>query len=137
MATESSVIIGSGLNPKKLQVPLNSVSHEAHLRGTDVVVINPEDSSAGRSGLVTQINVGTSAVQIPTIPLKYRRALSIRNNSSTAKVYIGFGPDVTTGAGFPLNPGEALPLEFNAAIPIWGISDANGGNADVRVLEVS
>lgn len=137
MARESSVIIGSGLNPRKLQVPINPISNEAHLRGTDVVVINPEDASAGRSGIVTQMNVSTSAVQIPTTPLKYRRALSIRNNSSTAKLYIDFDPGVSTGDGFPINPGEALPIEFNAGIPIWGISDGVGGACDVRVLEVS
>jgi len=137
MATESSVIIGSGLNPRKLQVPLNSVSKEAYLRGTDVIVINPEDSSAGRSGLATQLSVGTNAVQIPSSPLKYRRALSIRNNSSAAVLYIGFSSSVTTGTGFPIKPGEALPMDMNAGIIIWGISDANGGNADVRVLELS
>jgi len=137
MATESSVIIGSGLNPRKLLVPTNSVSKEAHLRGTDVIVINPEDSSAGRSGLATQINIGTSAAQIPSVPLKYRRALSIRNNSTTAILYIGFSSSVTTGTGFPIKPGEALPMDMNAGIIIWGISDANGGNADVRVLELS
>jgi len=134
MASESSVIVGSGLNPLKLLVPSNATSNESHLRGTNSVIVNPEDSSAGRGGRVTQMNVGVSAVQIPTIPLDYRRAIAIRNNSSIAKLYIGFSPGVTTADGFPLNPGESLPLEFNAGIPIWGIADTT---ADVRILEVS
>ena len=137
MAYESSIIIGSGLNPKKTNVPINPVSNESHLRGTDVIVINPEDSSAGRGGVVTQVTVGVTALQLPTIPMKYRRAISIRNNSSVAILYIGFSPSVVTGTGFPIKPGEALPMDMNAQIPIWGISDANGGNADIRILELS
>lgn len=137
MAWESSIIVGSGLNPRKLLLPENPISRESHLRGTDVIVINPEDSSAGRVGSISQITVSTVVVQIPSTPLKYRRAISIRNNSTTAILYIGFNPSVTTGDGFPIKPGEALPVDLNASIQIWGISDANGGDADIRVLELA
>lgn len=134
MATESSIIIGSGLNPRKLQVPLNSVSQEAHLRGTDVIVINPEDSSAGRSGLVTAMTVGAISTQIPPTPLKYRRALAVRNNSTTDVLYISFDPSVSTGNGFPIKPGESLPMDMNAGLQLWGVSN---GSADIRILELS
>lgn len=136
MAYESSVIVGSGLNPRKREqfLPKNSTSQERHLRGTSVVLINPEDNSAGGSGLTGQITVGTTATKIPTVPLQYRRAVAIFNASSTETLYIGFNASVTTGTGFPIPPSSSLPMDINAEVEVWGIASAS---VDIRILQLS
>lgn len=134
MAQESSVVIGSGLNPAKYATPVNARSQERHLRGTDVCVINPEDASAGLLGLTSRvITTGGVASQLPAAPLAYRRAVSIRNNSA-AVLYVGFTSGVTTATGFPLSSGQSLPLQVNGAIKVWGIADSA---VDVRIIELS
>lgn len=135
MAYEASVIVGSGINPLKKQVCVNDTTQERHLRGTNVVVLNPEDGSAGCSGLASAITVGTSAVKLPTTPLKYRRAISICNNSTTETLYLGFDPGVTTGDGWPLAPGGAISFDLNGQVEVYGIS--SGVSTDVRTLELS
>jgi len=135
MAYESSAIVGSGLNPLKKDVCVNTTTGERHLRGTNVNILNPEDASAGCSGLVTAVTLGTTTVQLPLTPLPYRRAMSICNNSITATVYIGFDPDVTTGTGWPLAPKNAISLDVNGQVLVYAVSDAAA--TDVRVLELS
>lgn len=135
MARESTAIVGSGLNPLKKDVCANSTTGERYLAGTNVNILNPEDSSAGCSGLVTAVTLGTSAVQLPTTPLKYRRAISICNNSSTAVVYIGFDPNVTTGTGWPLAAKATISLDINGQVLIYGV--ASVASTDVRILELS
>jgi hypothetical protein len=134
MAQESSVIVGSGLNPLKDAVPVNTTTGERHLRGTQVVVVNPEDASAGGSGLVTPVTVSTTAVKLPATPLPYRRAMAIANQSSSVTLYIGFDPSVTTSTGFPLGPGVTMPVDLNGSVQIYGIATSS---IDVRVLELS
>lgn len=135
MAREASAIVGSGLNPLKKQVCLNETTQERHLRGTAVAVLNPEDSSAGCSGAVTALTVGSSVVKLPETPLKYRRAVSVLNNSSEDILYIGFDPGVTVSNGWPLNPGGCISFDANGDIILYGVS--NGTNTDVRILELS
>jgi hypothetical protein len=134
MAHESSVIVGSGLNPLKDTTPVNATTNERHLRGTQVVVVNPEDGSAGGSGLVTAVSVSSTAVKLPTTPLVYRRAVAVANQSTSVTLYIGFSPDTTTANGFPIGPGATMPMDVNAEIEIYGIADST---VDVRVLELS
>lgn len=134
MAHEASIVVGSGINPLKKLVPANETSHERHLRGTQVVLLNPEDGSAGGSGLVTAVTVGSSAIKLPTTPLKYRRAMSVYNHSQDT-LYVGFGPGVTTGNGWPVAAGASIALEINAEVLLYGISD--GTSSDVRILELS
>lgn len=135
MAYEASVIIGSGIAPLKKNVPANNTTHESHLRGTNVVVLNPEDGSAGGSGLVTAITLGGITVQLPSKPLKYRRAMSICNNSASDTIYIGFDVTVNTGTGWPIAPKNTISLDVNGQVVIYGVSD--GASTDVRILELS
>jgi len=135
MAHEASVIIGSGIGPLKNKVPYNTTSKERHLRGTATVILNPEDASAGYSGLVTAITLGGTAVQLPSTPLKYRRAISICNNSATDNIYFGFDSSVTTGLGWPIPAKGTVSLDINGDVHVWGISDA--ASTDVRILELS
>ena len=134
MAKEASVIVGSGINPLKKNVPTNNTTQESHLRGTSVVVLNPEDGSAGGSGLVTTVTLTGTTVQLPSKPLKYRRAISICNNSAADTIYIGFDLNVTTGTGWPIAPKNTISLDINGQVIIYGVSD---GSTDVRILELS
>lgn len=134
MAREASVIVGSGINPLKKDVCVNNTTKERHLRGTATVILNPEDASAGGSGLVTTITVDATAVKLPTTPLVYRRAISIFNNSVARTLFIGFDPSVTTGTGWPIPAGTSLPIDLNGQIEIYGISN---GITDIRILELS
>lgn len=135
MAHEASIIVGSGINPLKKDVLANETTHERHLRGTNVVLLNPEDGSAGGSGLVTAMTVGGTAVKLPTTPLKYRRAVSVYNGTTGDILYVGFSPDLTTGTGWPIVAGASLALEINAEVLLYGVSD--GTSTDVRILELS
>lgn len=51
-------------------------------------------------------------------------------SDAPATVYIG-GPDVTTGNGFPVQPGETLGWDMKGD-ELWAMA---GSNADIRVLE--
>lgn len=134
MANESSVIVGSGLNPLKYALPENSISHEKHLRGTNTVVINPEDSSVGGSGLVSMKTVGSTPTKLPTTSMRHRRAVAIYNNSSSVTLYLGFDSSVAVANGWPLPPGASIPFDMNAEIEIYGVASSN---VDVRILELS
>jgi len=134
MANESSVVVGSGLNPLKRVIPENSVSHERHLRGTNAVIINPEDSSVGASGLVSMKTVGSTATKLPTSAMRNRRAIAVYNNSSSVTLYIGFDTSLTVNNGWPLPPGASIPFDMNAEIEIYGVAVSN---VDVRILELS
>jgi len=135
MAHEASVILGSGINPLKKGVPTNGTTHESHIRGTNVVLANPEDCSAGGSGLVTAVTLGGTVVKLPTTPLKYRRAISVLNNSTGDTVYIGFNPALTTGTGWPLAAGGSISFDMNGEVLLYGLS--SGTSTDVRILELS
>lgn len=136
MARESTIIVGSGINPLKQDLVVSPTTNQRHLGGTAVVVLNTEDNSAGTGGEVTQITMASGVpAQLPTTPLSYRRAVSVRNfNPSTGTLYVGFTSGVTTLTGFPLEAGESLPLEVNGGITIWGISNVS---IDVRIIELA
>lgn len=135
MAYESSVIVGSGLNPLKKDLCPNNTTQERHLRGTQVVILNPEDASAGCSGLSTPVTVGIVTTALPPVPLKYRRAMSICNNTVSDTLYIGFSPDVTTGTGWPIPAGTAISLDINGQVLVYGVGSS--ASMDIRILELS
>lgn len=137
MAYESSIVVGSGLNPSKKLMPLNNVTNERHLRGTSVVILNPEDASAGGTGSVTAISVGYSGVKLPDSPLVGRRAIAIHNNDPAYTMYIGFDANVTPANGWPVGPNACIPMDLNGQVELYGISQASGIAMDIRILEVS
>ena len=132
MAREASVIVGSGINPLKKDLCPNNTTQERHLRGTATVILNPEDASAGCSGLVTPLTIGGTTVELPVPPLKYRRAISICNNSTVDTLYIGFDPGVTTGTGWPIGPKNTISLDINGQVVVYGVSDSS--STDVMIL---
>jgi len=135
MAYEASTVVGSGINPLKKEVCPNETTHERHLRGTNVVLLNPEDSSAGCSGAVTAITLTGSVVKIPETPLKYRRAISVLNNSQQDTIYVGFDPSLTTGTGWPVGAGCSVSFDMNGEVLLYGVTD--GTSVDVRIMELS
>jgi len=137
MAYESSIVVGSGLNPSKKLMPLNNITNERHLRGTSVVILNPEDASAGGAGAVTALSVGFSGVKLPDSPLVGRRAIAVHNNDPIYTLYVGFGSGVTPENGWPVSAGSCIPMDLNGQIQLYGISQGSGVSIDVRILEVS
>lgn len=134
MAHESSIVAGSGLSPLKRQLPVNQTSHEQHIRGTNVVIINPEDGSAGGSGIAGARTVGSLPTKLPQAPMRKRRAIAVYNNSTTVTLFIGFDTTLTVSNGYPIPPGSSLPFDLNAEVELYGIASSN---VDVRILELS
>ena len=119
MAHEGTVIVGSGIQPLKKLLPLNDVSQERHLRGTQIVLLNPEDASAGGSGITTKVIVGLSPVKLPTTPMPKRRAIALFNTDTSVFLYIGFDSAVTTSTGWPVPPNTSLPMDINPEVEIY------------------
>lgn len=134
MAHESSIVLGSGLNSKRddMRVLANPVTSQIPMRGTSVVVLNPEDASVFGPLRSQQITVGSTAQAIPASPYEYRRAIAIYNESTTSVVYIG-GPDVTTANGFPLLPGEKFAIDASAKAIVYAITSSS---ISIRIIEV-
>lgn len=62
-----------------------------------------------------------------------RQFVYVRNNG-TAVLYVGFDNTVTTSTGWPVNPGETLPMKIGPSVTVFGI--VASGSLDARVLEV-
>ncbi len=82
----------------------------------------------------TAITVATSVVQLPSIPLQYRRSLIVYNNSANT-IYIG-GSNVTTANGMPVpTQSYSPPIDAGSHMGVYAIASTSGN--DIRVLEVS
>ena len=134
MAYEGSSVAGSGIAVHKQLLSLNPKTGEAHLRGAQVINLNPEDASVSRGGVITQITVSTLPTLLPPNPLKYRRAISIFNHSQTNILYIGFDENINTGSAWPIMPLTSLPIDVMSNIMIWGVASSN---IDVRIIELA
>lgn len=86
--------------------------------------------SAASTVTASAASVGTSAAQVAASN-GARQKLTVRNNSSSAKVYVGQDNTLTTSNGFPLGPGEGFTFEGTTAA-IWAISDT--ASTDVRIM---
>jgi len=133
MATEGHVIVGSGMKPQLEGICENTTTGERHQTGTNVVVINPEDASAGGPFQAVAVTVTTSATRILSTPLKYRRAIAIRNNGAST-IYLGENDSVTTSTGFPLKADEIFTADATVTGELWAIA---GASVDVRVIELA
>lgn len=88
-------------------------------------------SSVGSTLAAAAVTVGTAAAQVAAAA-STRQKLTIKNNSTTATLYLGADNTVTTATGLPLGPGEGFTVEGTTAA-VWGIASAAG--TDVRTLE--
>lgn len=107
MAHESNSVFGSGIQVLR---HTNTPPLRA-LRGTNSVVINPEDIAAGLGILQADlVQVSSTTTNLASGVLPARRQILIRNESGTA---IGIGPSGTTFANaYPLLDGEQLVLDI-------------------------
>lgn len=80
---------------------------------------------------VAATTVTATATKIPA-SIAAGRASIILFNSGSYTVYLG-GSGVTTATGFPLEPGDSLPIDVGDDIDIYGISVT--GTSEVRTLE--
>lgn len=101
----------------------------------DVMVQSPPSrqlvtQSVSSSLAAVTVSVGTSASQVAAAS-NTRQKLTVRNNSTAAKVYLGSDATVSTANGFPIGAGEGFTFEGTTA-SIWAISDTAA--TDVRIL---
>ena len=86
------------------------------------------------SGFITNsVTVTTTATPLPTTTLKNRKAISIRNYSSSVNIFVG-DSGVTAASGYPVLPYESLPFNMSDGANLYAITES--GSADVRVIEV-
>lgn len=101
----------------------------------DVVVQSPParqmvTQAMGSAVSALAVTVGTVATVLAASSTTRQKA-SVRNNSTTATLYLG-DATVTTATGFPLGPGEGFTFEGTTAA-IYGIASAAGTDARVMV----
>lgn len=83
------------------------------------------------SFVVAATTVTTTETKIPATIAEGRASIILFNNGSYT-VYLGSsGVDVATG--FPLEPGDSLPIDVGDDIEIYGITAS--GSSEVRTLE--
>jgi hypothetical protein len=87
---------------------------------------------------VRAISVGTTPVKVSEavgMPEGFKILLLFNNDIINANtIYIGDSSGVTVDTGFPLPPGQALPLTMQMDREIWAVASASG--CDLRVIEL-
>ena len=91
-----------------------------------------EVESLKTSLFVTDVDVSTSIVALPTTALKGRKVIVITNNSSNT-IYLGTD-SVTVSNGLPLYKKQSIAMDATDNIVIYGI--ASTGTNDIRILEL-
>jgi hypothetical protein len=115
--THASEELSAGVHASK-HVPTDAAGVEIFYKGTTV--------------LAQAVSVTTSATALPASALASRRVLWIYNNAAVT-IYLG-ASGVTTGAGFPLLPGQSVALEVGA-LAIYG--RVASGTAEARIMEIA
>ena len=140
MSSEVYSVLGSGsvpLNYRHSVPPQNATNAPPtdviFRKGQEVVIINPEDFSAHIDGGTKQTAVAGTAVRVD-IGRTYRRAVALKNMSSTETVFIGFTAAVTISTGFPLFGREGITLDATNILNLYAITA--GPSATVAALEV-
>lgn len=93
-------------------------------------------------GRVTTMMVGDTAVPLPAIPLADRNAISVRNLSSTDKLYIGYSTAVTADrvigvtSGDEVDPDAGFNVDVTDEVVIYGICEA-GKSVMIKVHELA
>lgn len=109
---------------------------------TDPVLVSGLSAIAAPTGPLKRSVVtvtDTAADPIPT-PLTNRVALSLRNKSTTATVYLGedntITPDNTATGGWEIGPGEDFSLDLNENNGFF-LRTAVGETAIIKILEIA
>ena len=88
------------------------------------------------SATVTRVSVDTSTVPATTLitsALTDRSGLIIKNTSSTATIDIDFVDTVTADNGYPLSPGEAIAMDIDSGVALYGVSSS--GTISIAIIE--
>lgn len=91
------------------------------------------------AGKNTTLEVSTTAIPLPAIPLVDRNALSVRNLDSSNTLYIGFSTAVTADSvvgvtsGWQVGPNETYNVDIQDDIVIYGI--VISGTIKIQVQE--
>lgn len=88
---------------------------------------------AAQDAVFSAVTVATSATDLVASDLANRRKILIQN-VSTRTIYVGES-GVTTATGIRLAAGSSIELEAGPQVNLFAI--AQGGSADVRVLELA
>ena len=83
------------------------------------------------SFVASATTVSNVATAIPTANAEGRACVILYNNGSKT-VYIG-GSSVTSSDGFPLEPGDSIPIDLGEDVILYGITIT--GTSEVRTLE--
>lgn len=92
-----------------------------------------QTNDAAQDALFSAVTVTTAATALVASPLANRRKILVQN-VSTRTIYVGEA-GVTTATGIRLAAGSSIELEAAPQISLFAI--AQGGSADVRVLELA
>ena len=98
------------------------------LRTTGTITGEISPSGLKTAGKNTTMDIGTTAVQLPSSPLSERNALSIHNTSTTDILYIGFDNTVTADSvvgntsGRQVGAGQIINFDVTDAVAIWAIA---------------
>ena len=128
MAYESSTITGSGITALRETYQLTG------LRGSNVVIINPEDilcalGKTANSGFT----VTSSATTLLTVPILAGRRKLLVFNLGPQTVFIGQS-GITTSNGYPVPSGVEKAFDVLAYGGLFAIS---AGTSDVRTLQIA
>ena len=78
-------------------------------------------------GVTGQTTVGTSAAQVKNLPVELATGVLLKAIvGNTGIIYVGFNASVTAANGFPLNPGDTIPLSIDSLEKVWIIGSAAG-----------
>lgn len=99
-------------------------------------------SGLQNGGRVTTMTVGDTAIPLPATPLAARNAISIRNLSSTDKLYIGYSTAVTADrvvgvtSGDEIDPDAGFNVDITDEVILYGICES-GKSVMIKVHELS
>ncbi len=111
----------------------DAVDYEVYVRGVgtgeaSVRILGSNDAEA------SQTDIGTSATIIIPAALTDRSGLIIKNNDSSANLFIGYTAlEATLANGYPIGPGESIGIDIASGQELFGIASA--GTIDVRIME--
>ncbi len=141
MARESSAHLGSGTVPYIYPGPSGQpTAHGSqgdvlfNRDGQNVIILNPEDFSIFRNGVIKQVSLTANIVSKLDVSLENRRAIAIANLDSTATLFISFHNGLTITNGWPIFAKTSISINAGNKIQVYGVS---ASSIIVSVMEVS
>lgn len=129
---------------KKAATVMGRVLIEATYTGATVFEIRARGISSAEASVkvlgatdaaASSTTIGAAPAIIIGSALSDRSGVVIKNNNLTAgRLFLGFSAaQASLSVGYPIGPQEALALDVDAGVVIWGMADS--GTIDIRILE--